>query len=103
MRDVLLSGGDALLFSDDKLEKILSRLRAIPHIEFLRIGTRVPIFLPQRITPELCAMLQKYHPLWMSVHVNHPRELTIEVKEALERAGQSRHSVRQPERACSQA
>ena len=85
MRDVLLSGGDALLFSDDKLEKILSRLRAIPHIEFLRIGTRVPIFLPQRITPELCAMLQKYHPLWMSVHVNHPRELTIEVKEALER------------------
>ena len=85
VRDVLLSGGDALLFSDDKLEKILSRLRAIPHIEFLRIGTRVPIFLPQRITPELCAMLQKYHPLWMSVHVNHPRELTIEVKEALER------------------
>src|SRR5712692_1941139 len=85
VRDVLLSGGDALLFSDDKLEKILSRLRAISHVEFLRIGTRVPIFLPQRITPELCAMLQKYHPLWMSVHVNHPRELTIEVKEALER------------------
>jgi lysine 2,3-aminomutase len=85
VRDVLLSGGDALLFSDDKLEKMLSRLRAIPHIEFLRIGSRVPIFLPQRITPELCAMLQKYHPLWMSVHVNHPRELTIEVKEGLER------------------
>src|SRR6266849_7472081 len=85
VRDVLLSGGDALLFSDDKLEKILSRLRAISHIEFLRIGTRVPIFLPQRITPELCAMLQKYHPLWMSVHVNHPRELTVEVKQALER------------------
>jgi lysine 2,3-aminomutase len=85
VRDVLLSGGDALLFSDDKLEKILSRLRAIPHIEFLRIGTRVPIFLPQRITPELCAMLAKYHPLWMSVHVNHPRELTVEVKQALER------------------
>ncbi len=69
VRDVLLSGGDALLFSDDKLEGILKRLRAIPHIEFLRIGSRVPIFLPQRITPELCAMLQKYHPLWMSVHV----------------------------------
>jgi lysine 2,3-aminomutase len=85
VRDVLLSGGDALLFSDGKLENLLSRLRAIPHIEFLRIGTRVPIFLPQRITPELCAMLAKYHPLWMSVHVNHPRELTIEVKEALER------------------
>ena len=85
VRDVLLSGGDALIFSDDRLEKVLSRLRSIPHIEFVRIGTRVPIFLPQRITPELCRMLQKYHPLWMSVHVNHPRELTIEVKQALER------------------
>jgi len=85
VRDVLLSGGDALLFSDDKLEGILKRLRAIPHIEFLRIGSRVPIFLPQRITPELCAMLQKYHPLWMSVHVNHPRELTSEVRDALGR------------------
>jgi lysine 2,3-aminomutase len=85
VRDVLLSGGDALIFSDDKIDKLLSRLRAIKHIEFLRIGTRVPIFLPQRITPELCAILQKHHPLWMSVHVNHPRELTIEVKEALER------------------
>ena len=85
VRDVLLSGGDPLLFTDDKLERILSRIRAIEHIEFLRIGTRVPIFLPQRITPELCAMLQKYHPLWMSVHVNHPRELTLEVKAALER------------------
>lgn len=85
IRDVLLSGGDPLLFSDDKLEKILSRLRSIPHIEFLRIGTRVPIFLPQRITPALCEMLQKYHPLWMSVHTNHPRELTIEVRDALAR------------------
>ena len=85
IRDVLLSGGDPLLFSDNKLEKILSRLRAIPHIEFLRIGSRIPIFLPQRITPALCAMLQKYHPLFMSIHVNHPRELTIEVKEGLER------------------
>jgi lysine 2,3-aminomutase len=85
IRDVLLSGGDALLFSDDKLEQLLKRLRSIEHIEFLRIGSRVPIFLPQRITPEFCRMLQKYHPLWMSVHVNHPRELTIEVKEALER------------------
>lgn len=85
VRDVLLSGGDALLFSDDKLKGILQRLRAIRHIEFLRIGTRVPIFLPQRITPELCQMLQEFHPLWMSVHVNHPRELTLEVKAALER------------------
>jgi lysine 2,3-aminomutase len=85
VRDVLISGGDALLFSDDKLRGILSRLRSIEHIEFLRIGTRVPIFLPQRITPELCRMLQEFHPLWMSVHVNHPRELTTEVKAALER------------------
>jgi lysine 2,3-aminomutase len=67
------------------LEYLLQRVRAIPHIEFLRIGSRVPIFLPQRITPELCRMLQKYHPLWMSVHVNHPRELTLEVREGLER------------------
>lgn len=85
IRDVLLSGGDPLLFSDQKLEKILSRLRSIPHIEFLRIGSRVPVFLPQRITPEFCQMLQKYHPLFLSIHVNHPRELTIEVKEGLER------------------
>jgi len=85
IRDVLLSGGDALLLSDDKLEGLLKRIRAIRHIEFLRIGTRVPIFLPQRITPALCAMLRKYHPLWMSVHVNHPRELTTEVRDALGR------------------
>ncbi len=91
VRDVLLSGGDALLLSDAKLERLLSRLRAIPHIEFLRIGSRVPIFLPQRITPALCQMLAKYHPLWMSVHVNHPKELTVEVKEALERL--SNHGV----------
>jgi len=85
IRDVLLSGGDPLLFSDRKLEGILSRLRSIPHIEFIRIGSRVPIFLPQRITPELCAMLKKYHPLWISVHTNHPRELTSEVRDALGR------------------
>jgi lysine 2,3-aminomutase len=85
IRDVLLSGGDALLLSDSKLEGLLKRLRAIRHIEFVRIGSRVPIFMPQRITPELCAMLRKYHPLWMSVHVNHPRELTLEVRDALGR------------------
>jgi lysine 2,3-aminomutase len=89
IRDVLLSGGDALLLSDSRLEAILQRLRSIPHLEFLRIGTRVPIFLPQRVTPELCAMLRKYHPLWMSVHVNHPRELTSEVREALGRLSDS--------------
>ncbi len=82
---MLLSGGDPLLFSDEKLEHLLSRLRAIPHVEFLRIGTRIPIFLPQRITPELCAMLRKYHPLFISIHSNHPRELTTEVRDALGR------------------
>ena len=85
IRDVLLSGGDPLLFNDEKLEYLLGRLRAIPHVEFLRIGSRVPIFLPQRITPELCAMLRQFHPLFLSVHTNHPRELTTEVREALGR------------------
>jgi lysine 2,3-aminomutase len=85
IRDVLLSGGDPLLLSDDKLESLLKQVRAIPHVEFLRVGTRIPIFLPQRITPELCAMLKKYHPLFISVHSNHPRELTTEVRDALGR------------------
>jgi lysine 2,3-aminomutase len=85
VRDVLLSGGDPLLLSDEKLEYLLGQLRAIPHVEFLRIGTRIPIFLPQRITPALCAMLKKHHPLFMSVHSNHPRELTTEAREALGR------------------
>jgi lysine 2,3-aminomutase len=85
VRDVLLSGGDPLLLSDDKLELLLKTLRDIPHVEFLRIGTRIPIFLPQRITPELCAMLKKYHPLFISIHSNHPRELTTEVRDALGR------------------
>ncbi len=85
VRDVLLSGGDPLLLSDEKLENLLSRLRAIPHVEFLRIGTRIPIFLPQRITPELCAMLKQFHPLFVSLHSNHPRELTTETREAMAR------------------
>jgi lysine 2,3-aminomutase len=85
VRDVLLSGGDPFIFSDDKLDKILTRLRAIPHIQFIRIGSRIPIFLPQRITVELCNMLKKHHPLFISVHTNHPRELTSEVRDALGR------------------
>ncbi len=85
VRDVLLSGGDPLLFSDGKLEKLLTKLHAIPHIQFIRIGSRIPIFLPQRITPELCAMLKKFHPLFISIHTNHPRELTTEVHDALGR------------------
>jgi lysine 2,3-aminomutase len=85
VRDVLLSGGDPLLLSDAKLEKILARLRAIPHIQFVRIGSRIPIFLPQRITPALCEMLRKFHPLFISIHTNHPKELTTEVRDALGR------------------
>ncbi len=85
VRDVLLSGGDPLLLGNEKIEMLLSQLRAIPHIEFLRIGTRIPIFLPQRITLELCAILKKFHPLWMSLHSNHVRELTPEVQEACAR------------------
>ncbi|MDB6021976.1 MAG: kamA [Pedosphaera sp.] len=89
VRDVLLSGGDPLLLSDDKLEFLLGQLRSIPHVEFLRIGSRIPIFLPQRITPALCAMLKKYHPLFLSIHSNHPRELTTEVREALGRLAEA--------------
>lgn len=85
VRDVLLSGGDPLLLSDEKLDELLGALRAIPHVEFLRIGTRIPIFLPQRITPVLCAVLRRYHPLFISIHTNHPRELTLEARAALER------------------
>jgi lysine 2,3-aminomutase len=85
VRDVLLSGGDPLVLSDDKLAYLLGRLRAIPHVEFLRIGTRIPIFLPQRITPELGAVLRRFHPLFLSIHTNHPRELTLESRAALGR------------------
>jgi lysine 2,3-aminomutase len=85
VRDVLLSGGDPLLLSDRKLDYLLGRLRAIPHLEFIRIGSRIPVFLPQRITPELCAVLDKHGPIWMSIHSNHPRECSLEVKQACER------------------
>jgi len=85
VRDVLLSGGDPLLLSDSKLDAILTRLRQIPTIEFIRIGTRIPIFLPQRITTDLLNVLKKHQPLWMSVHSNHPKELTQEVRMALGR------------------
>ncbi len=85
IRDVLLSGGDPLLMADRKLDYLLGRLRAIRHVEFIRIGSRIPIFLPQRITPELCEILRKHEPIWMSIHANHPRECTLEVKEACDR------------------
>lgn len=85
VRDVLLSGGDPLLLSDNKLDKLLERLRQIKHVEFIRIGSRIPIFLPQRITPELCTILKKHGPIWMSIHVNHPKECTHELRDACER------------------
>jgi len=85
VRDVLLSGGDPLSIGDEKLDWLLSRLRAIKHIEFLRIGTKIPVVLPQRVTKSLVKMLKKHHPLWMSIHFTHPRELTPEATEALAR------------------
>jgi len=85
IRDVLLSGGDTLLLSDDRLEKIISKLRAIPHVEIIRIGSRIPVVLPQRITDELCNMLKKYHPIWVNTHFNHPNEITPEAIEACNR------------------
>ncbi len=76
IRDVILSGGDPLLLSDRRIDDILKRLRAIPHLEILRIGSRVPCHLPERVTPELCAILKRYHPLFINTHFNHPDELT---------------------------
>lgn len=85
VRDVLLSGGDPLLLSDSKLDHLLGRLRAIPHVEFIRIGSRIPVFLPQRITPALCEIFKKHGPIWMSIHTNHPKEATAELRAACER------------------
>ena len=82
IRDVLLSGGDALLMSDDRLEYIISKLREIPHVEIIRIGSRVPVVMPQRITDDLVNMLKKYHPVWLNTHFNHPNEITPESIEA---------------------
>lgn len=85
IRDVLLSGGDPLLMSDKKLDYLLGRLREIPHVEFIRIGTRIPVFLPQRVTPELGEVFRRHGPIWMSIHVNHPKECTEELYGATER------------------
>ncbi len=85
IRDVLISGGDPLTMGDDRIEWLLTRLRAIPHVEFLRIGTKVPAVLPQRITPRFVAMLRRFHPFWMSVHFMHPDEVTPEVAQACAR------------------
>jgi lysine 2,3-aminomutase len=85
VRDVLLSGGDPFLLSDERLDWLLSRLRRIPHVEVIRIGTRTPVVLPQRITESLVAVLKKYHPLWINTHFNHPREMTATASRALDR------------------
>lgn len=85
VRDVLISGGDPLVLADDRLEYLLKRLRDIPHIEMIRIGSKVPVVLPQRITASLTRMLKKYHPLYMSIHIIHPDELADEARVACER------------------
>jgi lysine 2,3-aminomutase len=85
IRDVLLTGGDPLVFSDDRLEWLLGELRAIPHVEILRLGTRLPVTLPFRVTDALVRMLARHHPIWVNTHFNHPRELTPEAAEACDR------------------
>jgi len=82
VRDVLISGGDPLALSDEKLGAILKKIRAIPHVEIIRIGTRIPVVMPQRITPSLIAELRKYHPVWINTHFNHPDEMTEESAKA---------------------
>lgn len=82
VRDVLISGGDPLVLSNDQLEDIIRRVRAIDHVEIIRIGSRMPVVCPQRITPELCEMLRKYHPLYLNTHFNHPKEITPDSERA---------------------
>lgn len=82
IRDVIVSGGDPFLLADETIELILKKLRTIPHIEIIRIGSRIPCTLPQRITPKLCNMLKKYHPLYLNIHFNHPKEITNESERA---------------------
>jgi lysine 2,3-aminomutase len=85
IRDVLLTGGDPLVFSDARLEWLIARLREIPHVELIRLGTRLPVTLPFRVTDSLCSMLEKYHPIWVNTHFNHPRELTADAAAACDR------------------
>ena len=85
IRDVLLTGGDPMILSDANLEWIISRLRAIPHVELIRIGTRFPVLNPARFTPEFCTMIAQYHPIWVNTHYNHPKELTPEAALACDR------------------
>jgi lysine 2,3-aminomutase len=89
VRDILLTGGDVLALSDSRLEWILKQLREIPHVEIIRLGTRTPVTVPQRITDELVDMLKKYHPIYLNTHFNHPKELTPEAKAACEKLANS--------------
>jgi len=84
VRDVIISGGDPFMMTDSRIEHLIKNLRAIQHVEIIRIGSRVPVTLPQRITAELCDMLKKYHPFYLNTHFNHPREITPESKKACE-------------------
>src|SRR5262245_56362547 len=84
VRDVIMSGGDPMMLSDRRLEYLFQNLRAIPHVEIIRIGSRITSHLPERITPEFCEMVQKYHPVYMNTHFNHPDELTPRVRQALD-------------------
>jgi len=84
VRDVLISGGDPLMLTEGRLEKILKALREIPHLEFIRIGSRTPVTMPQRVTPELCDLLKRYKPIWMSLHFCHPREVTPRLRQAVD-------------------
>lgn len=85
IRDVLLTGGDPLVFSDQNLDWLLSELRAIPHVEVVRLGSRLPVVNPMRVTPALCEILKRHHPVWLNTHFNHPKELTPEARQACER------------------
>jgi len=89
VRDVLISGGDPLMMTDVRLGQILARLREIPHLEFIRIGSRTPVTMPQRITPEFCEVLKKYKPIWMSLHLCHPKEVSPRLKVAMDRLADS--------------
>ena len=82
VRDVLISGGDPLVMSDDRLEYVIAKMQEIPHVEIVRLGSRTPVVMPQRVTPELCAMLKKHHPIWLNTHFNHPKEITEESRRA---------------------
>ena len=98
VRDVSLSGGDPLMLSDRRVEYFLAKLRAIPHVEIVRIHTRIPSQLPERITPALCETIKKFHPVFVNVHFNHPDELTPATRTALGDARRCRLSPRQPDR-----